>query len=155
MELLNNMMTQSKEGHKELMETLKKQNSHKEPSQQSFRPRRRMDPEIVKKLRGHCSLHVRDGICRRKDCTYLHADKVPEEIRNLLKNWLPINEQPKPNLDPKKSNARLESDNSLPCISPKSQINSCPNGNIISPKLKYVNCLINGQNVFVMLALQN
>ena len=86
MELLNNMMTQSKEGHKELMETLKKQNSYKGPSQQPYKPRQRLDPELVKKLNGHCSLHVRDGICKRKTCTYIHADKVPEHIRNLFKN---------------------------------------------------------------------
>ena len=49
--------------------------------------KRRLSKETMKKLDGHCITYTKKQKCRfGSKCKYIHSDKVPQEIKDALKN---------------------------------------------------------------------
>ena len=96
-EMINQIMTQSNENHKEMMREMKgTRNDHKNNSSnetRNERPRnygeRRKNwfSEIIPKLDGHCAYWVKNGKCRLENkCLFKHESNVPIHIKNLFKD---------------------------------------------------------------------
>ena len=85
-ELMNNMMQQSKQQHAEAMKQFQKQPTTTQYNSKPTSNRRGVNlAGIAQKLQGHCYYHVKYQNCKKQNCTFKHETTIPDDVAAACK----------------------------------------------------------------------
>jgi len=85
-ELMNNMMQQSKQQHAEAMKQFQKQPTTTQYNNKPTSNRRGVNlAGIAQKLQGHCYYHVKYQNCKKQNCTFKHETTIPDDVAAACK----------------------------------------------------------------------